>query len=391
MINKTLYRALAETFPDVTVVEENEPGGYSRQIVQKEVDGRRNRYVNYKHIDGRSRGERYRLNCPFCGDTKKRLWVSHLFLKYDLDALRRNWGNVHCFHHECHSDFENKRTLAEMIGYDLDAIEVSARPTEFLGMKAVDLNEVREIGLPGLCTPIHELDWQHPAVSYLTGRGLDAVKLGMEYGISWVSRGYKLTALDNRILVPLFRKGHLVGWSARVVGKLDESFDAPAKWLHSPGGMSGMLYGLGGAMAGPVAVAVEGPIDKWAVGKSAFAVLGKSFGYEKQQRLRQAAMVSPVQLFVVLLDPKQDERSLAKGEVHQSEKMAASLRSIVTQPVIDVRLPMHMDPGSSDGVFLAKFMYQAVKAKGYENLAGLLARSISGTSASIQRLRRDSY
>lgn len=390
MLNAGLYRSVSETFPDVQVYHEDDPGRYARKITKKKVDGYQRHYVDYIYQKDGSRGETYRVNCPFCGDTKSRMYISYLFAQYDLDARVRNWGNVHCFHHECHRDKDNIRSLMGMLDIDLGGCEIVARRVDFSESRELNLSEVREIGLPGLCQPVHELDWQHPAANYLSGRGLNVQYLGEQFGVQYLSRGYRFQALDNRLLVPFFRKGSLVGWSARVIGRLEKSFDAPPKWLHSPGSMSGILYGLGGALQCPVAVAVEGPIDKWAVGRPAFALLGKSFGAEKQARVKQMAAISPCQLFIVLLDPTQDAEAVKRGQEHHSVVMTRTLAAIVGQPVIDVRLPVHMDPGCAEPHFLAKYLYQAVRKSGHANLAEPLAGTILRTSASLGGLSADS-
>jgi hypothetical protein len=68
---------------------------------------------------------------------------------------------------------------------------------------------------------------------------------------------------------------------------------------------------------------------------------------------------------LVVLDPKQDAKALAKGKPHHIEKVANALMVPFTR-VVPVYLPEEHDPGSMERPFLREYLRQAAKKQGVQ-------------------------
>lgn len=69
-LNPPLYQRLQQQFGSVKVVDAGVP-----MVVRRGKD-----YVTGKiRLDFASKGEQYRVCCPFCNDTRHRLYVHHSF------------------------------------------------------------------------------------------------------------------------------------------------------------------------------------------------------------------------------------------------------------------------------------------------------------------------
>jgi len=141
-----------------------------------------------------------------------------------------------------------------------------------------------EVTLPGLCMPLSSLEAGHPARVYITKRRFDPYELTELYGVSCCldveadERGFipgtKWLAAycKNRLIIPMYRMGKLVGWQARA---LDE-YSRP-KYYTMPGYRKSMtLYNRDRAQSHDFGVVVEGVTDVWRVGPCAVAILGHS-------------------------------------------------------------------------------------------------------------------
>lgn len=378
MVNEPLFRALSRMY-DVQVVDEDQVGDYVRK---QEVGRNGQPYVRYEVPPGGHRGERYRMNCPFCSDTRQRFYVGYLFGMMDPELQRRNYGNTVCFNENCQSDFNNLRNLWEDIELaGIGEYELASRNfSDDWGKDDRPLPVMGEIGRPGICIPLRDIlpgTADYRAVEYLRDeRGFDIDILGQYYGVEYLRQSYTYGSLSGRIWTPFYRNGVLIAWTARAVDGLCQS---DIRHWHSEGGLGGLLYGLGGALRCRVMCMVEGPADKWAVGRPGVAILSKVFGQQKRQRMVEGLVGSSVELVVVLLDPAQNEKELHRP--HQIEVATATLRRYWNGIVLPVYLPLDLDPGSSPREFLPSYLQTVLTLYGYSELGAVLARDVSTSTA----------
>jgi DNA polymerase I-like protein with 3'-5' exonuclease and polymerase domains len=96
------------------------------------------------------------------------------------------------------------------------------------------------------------------------------------YGVGYcaeASPGYAMAR--DRIVVPFYQRGQLVGWQARFVGERNWRTCHVPKYYTMPGlAKASLLYNLDQASQSPVVVVCEGVTDVWRVGPQAVALLG---------------------------------------------------------------------------------------------------------------------
>lgn len=384
LLNKPLYAALRVLYGDVEVVARGDKGNYVRQVNTTVKDGASREYVNYNVQPGGSYGEQYRLDCPWCGDTRKRLYVSYLFGMRDPVTRFVNYGNIHCYNESCHTDYYNKKDLyddIQLAGFsDFASSDEDIHGHDSQG--GGELLDRGEVSRPGYMVPFSQIPPSSPAyraVTYLRDdRGFDVDMLESYYGVQYLARAHRLKVLNGRIWTPMYRGGVLTAWTARAVPGLS---DTEIPHFHSPGGLGGLVYGLGGALKCRVLCIVEGVSDKWAVGRPGVALLSKKLGHLKCQRLFADIYSSSVEAVVVLLDPDQPESELEKGQVHHIQETVDTVTKYWSGLVFPVYLPSGTDPGGCSRDFISKYLFGVLKSYGYTELGQVLARDVYGSSA----------
>lgn len=301
-------------------------------------------------------GEYYLTSCPFCSDTRFRLYVSHMFGKRDAFGRRMSFLAV-CYNETaCMTKPENRHALLEMLSCLPHAIEESRiKPG-----KIVDESE-REILLPGPVQRLDALPLTHKACDYLLGRPrpFDPHLLGRCYGVSYCASSHYTFAKD-RIIVPIYSGGRLKGWQARYIGELawkdkSKSKQLPPKYFSCPGmRRSRVIYNFDAMTKYASGILVEGPADVWSIGPMAGAIFGNTLShYQRKQfvahfRKRSGALV---------LDPEEFERPTTQRE-------AKRLRHLMSGNLACVKLPEGTDPGALDREFLRDYIYHEAKEQG---------------------------
>ena len=278
-----------------------------------------------------SGGEYYKVNCPFCGDTRKCLQFNYLWGTLDPRTKRRLLHVVHCFNEDCVSDRARQLELRDRL-YALNPVvrrpprrrpsvaQTSALPRA-RPPQEWDLNE--PLPPEGNRPCGHRIQFEE-ARAYLAERNFDPDELDERWGV-WYARSSNIPspAFRHRLVVPIYtlapggssangeRPVVLAGWQARLVG---EPTGEEPKYLTMAGmRKSAVLYGLPQAVktAGPVVVC-EGVSDVWRLGTNAVAVLGSTVSDEQRARsLAHFAHRPIVILFDRELSPAAQEKTRA--------------------------------------------------------------------------------
>jgi hypothetical protein len=288
-LNPTLFRLLRRRFGEVRVANPGVPfveGPPGRDLVHGRV---------IRRID--ERGETYKVCCPFCGDTRFRLFVNHTWGVRRPDG-GRGLALAKCFNEDCLYRRENREALLEDLTAPGDPLAAPRlrRPKERPPAKPE---------LPGECVPLSELPEGHPALDYLRSRHFDPDEVGRDYGVLWCEEAlYRYRLASRRLVVPVTHDGKLVSWQARHPGDLDwKARGAPPKYYTMPGSALGRYaYNLDAASRYRALVVCEGVTDVWAFGPMAVALFGAFKGGERVRLVGSAAAASGAPV-VLLLDP----------------------------------------------------------------------------------------
>lgn len=339
MLNDQLYIRLRRLFHDkVGVVNGGAPMRFSAPVI---VNGR-------KRSQRSSSGEEYKVDCPFCRDTRQRLLISHGYGRFDPVTGRPMAHLANCFNEGCTAGDTptaeaNRERLWDMIGIMkglIGAGPVSWRPGQAPAQQLI------ERPLPGSCCPLIDLPPTDSSRVYLAERrfGADTMR---EFNLQLCTYGGDTPAAMGRIIAPITQHGIQVGWQARYVGQPPDKFTP--KYYSCPGMPKRLiLYNLDRVIRSPFVVVVEGCTDAWRIPNCAVALLGKSMSLEQMGLLQQLR-----RQIVLCLDADAYNNSAQK--IH--EMIAAD------QHPVRVRLPPGRDPADLDtGVLLSTIRSQAQEA-----------------------------
>lgn len=301
-------------------------------------------------VTGRARtdaarwGEYYRINCPYCHDTRHRLWVSYL-LGADLGEARPAGWLAICYNDEClRQPGRRQDFLDELLQQSPAARRKLQAPAQLADADEIEL--LKETTLPGQVVPLPALPAEHPARRYLSERGFNCDELSRVYGVGYCTAAPALYPVaQDRIIIPIRLGGVLVGWQARFVG------EPPSKRIAKYYGMPGMpkrllLYNYDLAQSQRLMVVVEGVTDVWRIGRPAVATLGKTLPLRQRQLLADWAAMHGDACVLVLCPDADDPKALAAAP-HLAQELRLSLRC----PVVELTLPTGYDPGQLDRGF----------------------------------------
>lgn len=221
MINEDLYQELCISVDSTAGV------GGDRVIVRNE--GEQFRYHLEHTPTGKKRvavdnyGETYCVCCPYCGDTRNRLYINHMWNENVEGVPYRMKYLVHCFNEEC----EKNEDFHEVLTSKLNPLSI--RTNRKRGVLKVGPTPVTEEDLsvvvvpPGEITPLANLDSSHPAITFLESRGHNVKKLSTYFKVGYCEHS-KYSMASNRIIVPFYYQDELQGWQARYIGDVSGLF-----------------------------------------------------------------------------------------------------------------------------------------------------------------------
>ncbi len=297
-LNPRLYEQLKRAFGDVKTAKEGQPfQGY----VKKDA-------VTGKHsIVWQERGESYQVCCPFCGDTRYRLWFQHRWGTKLHGFEFRNAAK--CYNEDCQERPDFYPKVSDMLAGYIAA----PKPLE-----AAAPAPMTDIALPGTCVPINTLPADHFICGYLRERGYDIDDLATNWDIRWRLDGSML-GYTYRLVIPAYvgtpDARRLGGWQVRYFDPYTHGPKPPSKTIPkyiSATGMkkSRMLYNEWQLGQHGVVVVCEGPLDVIKVGPHGVGIFGKDASVVQVSALLDTweQVRAPV---VVLLDNTADTEALA--------------------------------------------------------------------------------
>lgn len=314
----TLYARLERLFGRVTVANPGEA-----VVARKEYDP--------LHPDKPrtvvSSGEYLAVNCPFCGDTRRRLWLSYRFTEFP-------WL-CHCFNEGCTSGEAGRARRQQLLGMLSNGAGRVALPHKEGVVVAQDA-PLGPVPPPGDTVSLASLPPSHPANDYLIReRHFDPYDLAARFGLAYCSAAPReLRPAEGRIICPVYMGGVVVGWQGRYPADLDwKNAGIPKYWNlpHMP--RRRLLYNFDSARHYRTAVLCEGVTDVWRVGPNAMCFFGKSVSSLQRDLL---CWYWRGGVLVLLLDADAGD---------EQQALADDLSARFQGAVLPVAVPAGLDPG----------------------------------------------
>ena len=280
-------------------------------------------------------GEYYQVCCPYCNDTKFRLYVNHMWGKkvdsFSLMHMAICFNETHCMSQRGRAyDFMEELTENEAF--------LEEAPIR-LGIEVSVESVVAE--WPGPCTRVDKLPREHKAYQYLVGRGFDPILIGKFYNVHYCHDSFRWLARE-RLVIPIYVNKKMVGWQARPPEELKwKNPNTPPKYYTMPGTPRRMvIYNIGNASKYETGVIMEGPTDVWALGPMGVCTLGATMTRQQQNTFR---VMFKRHSAVLLFDPEEYQKDSV-------QRLIANFDGQFARGFAAVKLPMGTDPGRFTGV-----------------------------------------
>lgn len=347
-LNPLLYRRLKKLFRTVKIsnLKQTFLAKRSRNIL---TDAPRLEYIHT--------GEYYQVCCPYCTDTKFRLYVNHMYGQKDAFGRRMSflavcYNDTACMNYpENREDFWDKMSAMDS---DLEVARIlpgDNRPPE-----------ERVVDWPGPCMRLTKLRDSHPAVEYVNSRGFSPEYLTKYFDVRYcLSSNYFLAM--NRLIIPVHQRGELRGWQARYVGELPWKNKAkkkglPPKYFTLPGmPRQSLIYNFDRAREYETGIVVEGPADTWAFGMMSMCTFGSTMTTWQRKRFLS---IFRRRTGVLLYDPEAfDTRPVQELIAYLTRRMPGRFAA--------VKLPDDTDPGKfgrGGRAFLRDYVHDKAKEQG---------------------------
>lgn len=346
MRNRKLYLAMKQIFGETPrIVNEGEP---CRLV---------NVYAEYSFVPQTQEllasatpgGEQYAVSCPFCGDTRQRLYISHM---WDAEFVQNNCRYhcsdrlMHCFNENCTDIKANRSKLTNSLREAMGSI--SEIDEAAMSVEAVELhNELANQCLfPAEALPVTDVNTPKEVQTYLTERGFDINYLVDMWEVGWLPRYGKFSY--PILVVPVYQNGEYWFWQGRLVpitGHVGDPVETDPTTLKAfpkyyfPHGVkkAWALYNIDKARTYDTIFLVEGVTDAWAIGEQAVARFGKQLsGAQVQLLVNQCAGKH-----IIIVPDGDDPQALeeAKEDAMRLELQAAFASVKITE------VPPGKDPG----------------------------------------------
>lgn len=289
MLNEHLYQKLKSVFHRVSIQQEDIPAAIEPTTGLT--------VSTWRFRKQEASGEQYRVNCPFCGDTKQHLYISYLsFANVALDgeSLGKSGLIASCFRRNCLRSQHNKETLIDLIsGCEISELDVGVAAVRDNSKYTPDYGTSTEVSVAGIrtwypeYTPIEECDNQEVLDYLVKTRGVSvatAKQFNIGYGAAKSIRTGKYYAGGAPFLMlPVIDHIGLTGVQLRALPQYQG--DMPKYMFHPDCRRNMMLYNSAQASQYKVAVITEGAFDAIKVGPMAVSLFGHTPSRTQLSRL----------------------------------------------------------------------------------------------------------
>lgn len=302
VLNQALYNKLTEVFGEARVHNEGDP--FLAESVQKQFALKKGGYNRRLRVI--SPGEFYSVCCPFCGDTRFRLWFNHMWnVRYLGQPLKHM---VYCYNEGCHELEDFRETMDELLSPD--SLISIVRPQLPSARRDVELD------YPGEVIKLTELPADHSVLKYLTGRGLDIEELTDYWKVRWItSSGHKLIFDTNRLVFPVYTEGRMMAWQTRWFDYTRGTPNPPRKSVPkylTQGNKNRLVYNLDGVKGSDWVLIGEGVMDAIKAGpEHGVCIFGKRIS-QRHAELIYSELVSQGTKIILALDPDLKPKDLEK-------------------------------------------------------------------------------
>lgn len=287
ILNQPLYGALCDIFQgNVEVVHQGLHG---------EVSYTKNKLKYYAKVTG---GQEFKMNCPYCGDKRGRLYINYLVCA----DIKQRGEAVRTYHlMKCHNEGCNLVELyKEIKGRIKKGVSLNVQPKMASRAK-------HDTELPRPNYLINSPKAHAAPVAYMKSRGFDLDELAKVFGVRTCDRVPGVERLGQMVLFPAMDGQRVTFWQARMSYNPPKESGAP-KYYFPPGSQkSEIIYNRFNALGEQVVVITEGVLDAIRVGKSGVAVFGKS---PSVSQTRIMSRIFKRKLGVLMLDPDAEKEAV---------------------------------------------------------------------------------
>jgi DNA primase len=310
------------------------------------------------------------MNCPYCGDTRSRLYVNYRWGCVDPITGEPMWHLACCYNADCLQEhfYEFKERVLGFLNESTAMLLAESVNKSHAVVSEADY-VLGPTGWPGDVTLISELPRRHEASLYLRNeRNFDLAELAKVWNVSLCTRAYtSYRSAEDRIIGPIMVDGDMVGWQGRYVGEKDWKKTGITKYFTLPGfPKSRVLYNQDLAADHSFVVVVEGMTDVWAIGGPTVGLLGKTMSQHQMKLLSYWAKKGG--LLILGLDPEAwtaEQPDPVKAEVKRRELMN-ELNDVFDSRMVELKFPKGRDPAKLGRVKVRELIRDQVRAAGFK-------------------------
>lgn len=309
-------------------------------------------------------------NCPFCGDTERKLYINHMYGREGIAGLHGR-TQASCFRRNCLKDHTRRHLLWQMIGEPLGERLANFEMVQPAAPDPWQIKDDVHAPLPGEVTLLSDLPEGHRAREYIrtrsNGYGHNVDFLSRYYGLGYCSSTTveKFGPAVNRIFIPVFLGEYLRCWQMR---SMDDNHKL--KYFALPdGNIKRFLYGLDLARSFPWCVVVEGAPACWRMGPPTVGLFGSSIG---EDQLRWLETLWP---HGVVILPDVDFYEGDTYEAKRKNGMAEEKRNLLIKKIqsrlpnsFALSVPPNTDPENYAFRDLWNWILSETKARGWPEL-----------------------
>lgn len=304
-------------------------------------------------------GEQYTVDCPFCGDTRSRLYISAMWnahIKAGHNEYICSDRLLRCFNEECLQESGGRPNKnREWVINGLNKLLKNPSVLEFTELQ----NSRTEVDTEHLANqvpmPPHTADIEHPSVPeyirkyWYEDRGFSAETLRkfgvvIAYMTHPIKRGAELMQQPVTI-IPVYQYGSYWFYQARLIpingdSRLGYERDIlndqyPKYYIPHTAKKSWTLYNLDNAVKYEEIAIVEGTTDVWRIGERAVAKFGRSLSAAQRGILIKLFRNKSLVLVPDMDDPKALEDAYKDKVILDNTGAFKQVRISIMEPGID--------------------------------------------------------